>query len=260
MKIIGLKFLKENSGAFVVIISAIAIATIVYAILALLNAWDFLKENSGAFTVIFSALIAIATIVYAVLTWRLVSETIKMREAQTEPKVSVTIQPREEYINFIDMVIQNIGLGPAYDVKFKVDPDFEYAEGKFLSELGFMKNGLGYLAPNQKLQFFLTSMTENFEEKTKKHFEIRVTYKNSGDKKYEDIYTIDFSQLIGLSQLKPPLYKIAENIEKIQKDIQNLATDFSRLKVIKYTKEDVEKETKQTVGMGYNKPKKDEKK
>jgi len=33
-----------------------------------------------------------------------------------------------------------------------------------------MKNGLRSLAPNQKLRFFLTSMIENFEEKTKKAF------------------------------------------------------------------------------------------
>lgn len=115
---------------------------------------EFLNENNGAFAVIFSAVVAIATVVYAFLTWRLVSETRKMREAQTEPKVSVTIQPREEWIKLIDMVIQNIGLGPAYNIKFEINPDFECMKGKFLSELGFMKNGLKYLAPNQKLQFF----------------------------------------------------------------------------------------------------------
>lgn len=207
---------------------------------------EFLNQNSGAFAVIFSAVVAIATIVYAILTWRLVSETRKMREAQTEPKISVTIQPREEWINLIDMVIQNIGLGPAYNIKFEVKPDFEYAKGSFLSELGFMKNGLRYLAPNQKLQFFLTSMIENFGEKTKKPFEIKVTYQNSMGKKYEDVYVIDFSQLIGLSQLgEPPLYKIAKNIEKIQKDLHHLSTGFRRMKVIRYTKEDIEEEREQ---------------
>jgi len=114
--------------------------------------------------------VSIATAVYAILTWKLVSETRKMREVQTEPKIFVTIQPREEWINFIDLVIQNTGLGPAYNIKFEVNPDFEYVKGKFLSELGFVKNGLKCLAPNQKLQFFLTSMIENPEEKLKKSF------------------------------------------------------------------------------------------
>ena len=219
---------------------------------------EFLNENSGAFAVIFSAVVAIATVVYAILTWRLVSETRKMREAQTEPKVSVTIQPREEWIKLIDMVIQNIGLGPAYNIKFEINPDFEYMKGKFLSELGFMKNGLKYLAPNQKLQFFLT--IENFEEKTKKSFEIRVTYQNSIGKTYKDVYTIDFSQLIGLSQLgeEPPLYKIAKNVEEIKKDIHHLSTGFHKIKVIRYTKEDVEEETKQLLERSKQPKKEDE--
>jgi len=95
----------------------------------------------------------------------LVSETRKMRQAKTKSKVSVTIQPRGEWISLIDMVIQNIGLGLAYNIKFEATPDFEYAKSEFLSNLGFMKNGLKYPAPNQRLQFFLTSMIENFEKK-----------------------------------------------------------------------------------------------
>lgn len=95
---------------------------------------EFLGQNESAFTVIFSALVAIATLVYAILTWRLVSETRKMREAQTEPNISVTIQPREEWMNFVDLIIQNIGLGPAYNIKFEINPDFKTFTGKFLSE------------------------------------------------------------------------------------------------------------------------------
>ncbi len=220
---------------------------------------EFLNQNSGAFAVIFSAVVAIATVVYAILTWRLTSETRKMREAQTEPRVSATIQPREEWINFIDMVIQNIGLGPAYNIKLEANPDFEYAKGEFLSELGFMKNGLRYLAPNQKLQFFLTSMIEDFDKKVKTPFTIKVSYKNKFGKKYSEDLVIDFSELIGLGQLgEPPLHKIAKNMEDIEKDLHHLSTGFHRMKVIRYTKEDIEKETKQLLERT-NKPKKEEK-
>lgn len=206
---------------------------------------EFLNQNSGAFAVIFSSVVAIATLVYAILTWKLVSETRKMREAQTEPNISISLQPREEWINLIDLVVQNIGSGPAYNIGFKVNPDFEYTKGEFLSEIGFMKKGLYYLAPNQKWQFFLTSIVKNFEEKTKKLFEIKVTYQNSAGKSYEDTYLMDFSLFIGLSQLgEPPLYKIAKNIKDIKKDIHNLSTGFQKMKVITYTKRDIEEEQK----------------
>lgn len=196
----------------------------------ILDILNFLNQNSGAFNVIFSFIVSISTVVYAILTWRLVSETRKMRVAQTEPKIFITIQPREEWINFIDMIIQNIGLGPAYDIKFKVEPDFKITKSRSLSELGFIKNGLKYLAPNQKIQFFLTNMAENFEEKIKSRFEIKVTYKNSVGKKYEDTYLIDFSSLEGLHQLgKPPIYRIAKSVENIQKDIHRIYWDFHKL-------------------------------
>lgn len=205
---------------------------------------EFFNQNSGAFAVIFSAIVAIATAVYAFLTWKLFSETKKMREAQTEPKVSIVIQPRKEWISLIDMVIQNIGLGPAYDIKFNVSPDFEYAKGKFLSNLGFMKNGLQYLAPNQKIEFFLTSMTDNYKEKIINPFKISLSYQNSIGKTYKEEYLLDFSHLIGLSQLSDPLYNMSKNIENIEKDIHNLATGFFKMKVIRYTNKDIEEEEK----------------
>lgn len=188
---------------------------------------------------------ALATVVYALLTWKLVSETRKMREVQTEPKVSAIIQPEEQWLNFIDLIIQNIGLGPAYNIKFEVNPDFEDRHMK-LSEIGFIKNGLKYLAPNQKIQFFLTSLVERYEEKVKKPFEIKITYQNFIGKTYNDIYWIDFSQQSGTCQLgKPPLYKIAENIEEIQKDINRISNGSNKISVIAYTKKEIEEEEKQ---------------
>lgn len=192
---------------------------------------DFLNQNSGALAIVFSAVVAITTVVYAILTWKLVSETKKMRKSQTEPHVSVNIQPKEESIYFIEMIVENIGLGPAYNVKFEVDPDFEYEKGKFLSNLGFVKNGLKYFAPNQKLKFFLTSVAEDFEEKTKKPFKINISYEDNTGEIHEDKYPINFSELRGLRQLgEPPLEKIAENIKNMHNDINQLLQNLRKRK------------------------------
>lgn len=197
---------------------------------------DFFNQNSGA-------VVAIATIAYAILTRKLVSETKKMRKSQTEPKVWAYIQSKEGSINFILMIVENIGLGPAYNIKFKVDPDFEYEKGKVLSGVGFVKDGWDYHAPNQKFQLFLTNMAEDFEEKSKKSFSINITYEDNTGKIHENKCRINFSSLNGLNQLgEPPLEKIANNIENIQRDIHNLSTECYKMKVIRDTKE---KEIKQ---------------
>lgn len=195
---------------------------------------------------LFSGVVALSTLIYALLTWKLVSETRKMREVQTEPKISVSIQQSEEAINCNEMIIQNIGSGPAKNVNFQIDPDFEYMHGRFLSKLNLMNKGLEYLAPNQKIQFFLTDVREDFEKKTKTPFEIKVTYQNIIGKTYERKYIIDLSIFVGLPQLgEPPLYKIAKNIESIQKDVNRLSTGDHRLKAVIYTKSEVEEEEKE---------------
>jgi hypothetical protein len=191
---------------------------------------DVLNQNNGAITVVFSAVVAIATVVYAILTWKLVSETIKMREAQTEPKISATIQADERYINWINLIIQNIGQGPAYNVKFELNPDFEdknipdvenIDETFKLSEVGFIKNGLPYFAPDQRIQLFLTNLAEDFKKKLETPFEIKIIYENSIHKLYSDLYMIDFSQQRRLNQVgKPPIYEISKNLEDINKTLK----------------------------------------
>ena len=208
-----------------------------------MNLLNFLNQNSGAFAVIFSAAVALATIVYAMLTRRLVAETKRMREAQTEPKVSISVQPSEGYIMLIDMTIQNIGLGPAYDLTFLVDPDFECRKDKYLSELSLMANGIKYLAPGQKIRFHLTNMFQDFAEKMETPFKIQVEYRNSLDTILQDTYSVDLSQFEGLIQTsRPPLYKMSEDIEKIRKSLEKLASGFQKLKVIVYTKREIQEE------------------
>jgi len=119
---------------------------------------NFLNQNSGAFLVLFSLVVTLATVLYVILTGKLVSESRKMREVQTEPNIFVCLHSKEEWISLIDLEIQNIGLGAAYNLNFGLNPDFEYSKGRFLSELNFIKNGVNYLAPNQKIKHFLTSL------------------------------------------------------------------------------------------------------
>ena len=172
--------------------------------------------SADTWLLVFSGIVAFSTLVYAFLTWRLVSETKRLRMVQTEPMVSVTYHPREEWINFIDFRIKNVGAGPALDIKFEVEPDFEYVRDKRLSELNLFQHGLKYLGPGDERRFFLTSLTENGDEKVEKPFEVKVTYLGTIGGKKTDRYVIDFSELEGILQLgKPPLYEIADSVKDL---------------------------------------------
>lgn len=217
-------------------------------LMVLLEILDFLNNNSGAINAISTVSLIIVTLIYVILTWNISKETKIMRMAQTEPNISAIIQSEEGCINFIDLIIKNIGLGPAYKVKFEIKPDYEdRILGGKLSEIGFIKNGLPYFAPNQEFKIFLTTMAESYEEKMKKTFEITIIYESIIHKTYSDTYSIDFSQMRGLSSSEPPLYQIADDIKRIQEDVNRLSTGSKRLKVISYTKEDIEEENRRSL-------------
>lgn len=175
-----------------------------------------LNQNSGAIIAIFSVVVGLSAIAYvwltrklvaetkryAQLTEGLVSETKEMREAQMKPNVFVTALPDEENKFWIDMLIQNVGLGPAFNITFELTPDFYmYENEQNLSEVSLIKNGLPELGPNQKWQFPLIR-APTIQEKLPEPFEIKVTYEDSAQHTFEHMYAIDFSQFLGLSQLK----------------------------------------------------------
>ena len=212
------------------------------SLITVLDAYD------SVFTLVFSGIVSLSTIVYALLTWKLVSETRRMRKVQTEPNVSVFIKPREEWIGFVDLIIQNIGLGPAYNIKFDIKPSFESIGEDSISEIGFIKNGLNYLGPNQKIQFFLTSMTENYDDKIEKSFDINIAYDNAMGNKCKSVSRIDFSELKGLHQLgKPPLYQLVKAVEEIKSDIHRMSTGLNKLKVINYTEDEIRLKEKEFI-------------
>lgn len=181
---------------------------------------DFLNQNSGALSVIFSAVVTIATVFYAILTNKLVNETIRMREAQTEPEVTVYFQPKRGHE--ISLVVKNIGFGPAYDITFSVSPDFEYRPEKFFSNLGFMRNGLNYLAPGQEMDYWIGVFLISKKQNEWKPFYFQITFHNNTGKIITRKYEIDVSELYDLVFDKDNLAEISNSVKSIANSLQNM--------------------------------------
>lgn len=203
----------------------------------------FLKQNSEALTVIFTAVVTLSTVVYAILTGILVSETRKMREVQTEPKIHITIDSFDFAIHIIRLNIQNIGLGPASDLNFEptVLSGGESAE-KLLNEFtesNFFKTGLRHFGPGQNIYSAYSQTTEDFEGKSSSILSFKVSYESATGKKYTDEIILDMSELKGRYQLgKPNLYAIAQSLEKMQNDVGHIVSGFKRIKADIYSNED----------------------
>ena len=207
----------------------------------------YLNSNSGALTVIFTAVVTISTVAYAILTRSLVSETKKMREVQTEPRIEIILKPLDSAINIVRLNVRNIGLGPAKNVKFtsNVSSGGEGAE-KLLGEFNkanFLKTGLKYFGPGHELHSGYTQITKDFDAKVASVLIYGLEYESITGKKYSDQITIDLSELKGMNQLgKPNLYAITQSIEAIQKDFSHVLSGFKKIHADVYTSEDRDRE------------------
>lgn len=203
----------------------------------------FLNSNSGALNVIFASVVTISTVAYAILTWSLVSETKRMREAQTEPRVEITLKPLDFAINIVSLQVRNIGLGPARNVKFtsRVTSGGVGAE-KLLDEFNkanFLKAGLKYFGPGHEFSSGYTKITENFDAKIASVLNYDIEYESVTGKRYRDQITIDVAELKGMNQIgKPNLYVIAQSIEAIQKEFSHVVSGFKKIHANVYTAED----------------------
>jgi hypothetical protein len=198
------------------------------------SAVSFLNTNSGA-------ILAITTLVYAIITGRMLYETKRMRESQTEPFVFINVQPAEGARFILYMVIQNIGPGPAYNLKLKVEPDIQMRPGRYLSEINLIKQGFRYLAPNQRLECIVAHSIEEAQKKEKTLYEATVTYQNKNKKHYEETFVLDFTEYFGMLYSETDPYKgIIDKLDAIHKDIDKVIDGgvTSKIRAVVYTKDE----------------------
>lgn len=202
-----------------------------------------INKNAGLIGLLFSLVVTVATVVTAWLNARLVNETRRMREAQTEPAMQVTYRIRENYLSFPDVVVKNIGMGPARDIRFEISADMPSGDANdavdSLNKLACFSNGLAYLGPGQEFSSFWTSMYENHASKIQTKVWITCRYRSMSGSKFEDRCLLDLSELKGISRIgTPPLQHIEKHLSAIQKEMEKWSRAGSRLKADVFTQAD----------------------
>lgn len=202
-----------------------------------------LNDNAGALQVVFSGLVTLATGVYAVLTWKLVTETRRVRRAQTDAKVAVGLDCRPEYRSFVELFVRNEGVGPAYDVRFKVEMlDAAGDDSVFntIQSLGFVEKGLDYFSPGHEIRSFLTSVSDaeqEYEAKMSTRIRVRMSCRSGAGDQIEDTYILDFSVFKGLRPLgEPDLFSAATSLKSIAEDLRHITSGSSKPEVITQNK------------------------
>src|SRR5215213_10256430 len=190
----------------------------------------WLEANSGSIAGISSLILTVITACYAYLTWRLLTESQEMRLAAARPEVAIYIAPQEGAMSLIMLRLENVGRGPAYDLRLTTNIDFKPESRRTaLRDIGLFRKGLGYFAPGQRIEHFLVSLIGKLEELKKAPLEITAVYRDSVDKEYSRTFIIDFGEMENLTRIgKPPLHELADLTKEIQRDIHNITTGFSK--------------------------------
>ena len=182
---------------------------------------DWLNSNSGAITGLSTAVLVIVTVVYVVLTWCILRATQK-------PKIVIYLCPDEAHINHAMLCIENIGTGPARDVRFKADPCSIPNLDLPLEEVGVFKKGIAYFEPGGKRHYFLVSVIGKLDELKQTPFKITVTYKGFMTLKRKHVFFLDFGELENVTHGGSPLIEISKAIQGVKKVLDCLASGQSK--------------------------------
>lgn len=172
--------------------------------------------------IILTLILAVATIYLAIYTAKLVNETRLVRKDQVKPIISIYLDHAETDPTLLFIVIQNIGQGIAYDLKFDVQKDFgDYGnEACKISERGLFKEGMVFCPPGFQKRYFLTETQNNYDKKMSEELIISAKYKDVFKENTEELFNIRLKEQKNYSVVKPAVTyigRIAESLDQIKK-------------------------------------------
>lgn len=188
---------------------------------------DWINNNGTLINLFSTFVMALATVFYVILTIRLVSESVKNRRMQIDPKITMDIKSDATHPFLLNFVIENIGNGVALNIKFAIKNEPKLKKSKNISDYGFIKNGLKSLSGKAKYKtFFLNTLDEGVEA-TKQLIIVNIDYEDITKRKYSEEIIFDLSYLddIIYSHTEPE-YKIIKELEGISKSIKNISQYF----------------------------------
>ena len=180
----------------------------------------WLNANDGA-------IIGIVTIVLVIITSYYAHLTRKQLRTGNTPEIAISLRPHQAYIHCVMLCIENIGTGAARDIRFQTELSFKPDGERALGDVGFLKNGIDYLGPGEKIEHFLVSVIGKLDKLKETPLEIGVTYTDSVKlkRRHERTFCLDFGEDEGLATVgRSPLFEIAKATKDIQSDLRRITT------------------------------------
>lgn len=194
--------------------------------------WDAVLSFVNSNAPLWSFLVTIATIVYVVLTHKMLKESEKVRKLQNRPYVIADLTLDGVWLK---MTVKNVGNDSASKVQIAVDE----IQNNPLSNIDF-------LAPGRELINTVKYAFGETEKQESPEYHFHISYSDASNEMYNSQYKIDISPLLNSrdfvssanKEIVDKLDKAVDSLKDINKTIDHL-TDAAKSQA-DYTK-DIEK-------------------
>lgn len=165
--------------------------------------------------------LTVATVYLAIYTFRLVKEARLSRKSQVQPCIAIHLNQAETDPTLLFIIVQNIGTGMAYDLRFDIQKDIgEFGNGAMkLAQRGLFKEGMKFFPPNFSKKFFLVETMNDYNVKMQEELILKAIYKNIFSEIIEQTFHIRLKEQIMSSSVSPPdtyIGRIADSLNKIR--------------------------------------------
>jgi hypothetical protein len=169
--------------------------------------------------------IALATITYTWINYKLLKESQETRKQKITPLLVAFLKSTEDH-SVLELHIKNIGEGLAKNVKIKTIKDYNLfgTQNQLLSEIGIFKNGMTVFPPQYEIQYQINSITRIFEQNRDEYIDIEVSYNSINGSSHKERYTLPFNQMYGRIYSNPPetfIGQIPHYLKEINTTLKN---------------------------------------
>jgi len=178
---------------------------------------NFLNQNSGA-------VIALATVTYMILTGCMWWEMRKSRERLDEPNIQVSLEPQARWGNFFDLIVENLGNVPVYDLELTITPKGLKTIGdRKLEDLNLFQRRIPVLGLGQKLRTFAMTYVDFINSDQPKTITFSAKYKTPNNREKTQIYSFDMEAYKGMSaSFQRDIGDVVNRIEKLTKTVSKI--------------------------------------
>lgn len=194
------------------------------------------SSANGLLMALLTAGLLIANIVSAIVAVLAVRENIILRKAGTEPQVIAYIRSFKRAANIIEMHLENVGSGPAFEVTFRVtDHRDELPKHGLELPLDGPQLPITAIPQGDSLRFMFGMAPALLKEPCCPGVAVAVSFKNSRGQKLEQRFRLDVHQLLGTGTFEGPDVETARSIKRISENIDRLVSGFGKLTTVTAT-------------------------